>query len=417
MDSRKILEKIEENKQELFETLCDLIRIDSVNYGNCGNEKEIAEYLGKAFRELGYEEEVYSPLSVPGITEHEDYYPGRGLENRFNMSVRIPGSAHGKQLHVAAHLDTEVIGDLSGWTVPPLEGIIKDGNIWGRGACDDKYGIAAALFLIRLFREEGIRLPYDMVFTAYCDEEKGGGNGTLAACLKYPGDDCVNLDCKNLEIWAGGAGGGCMEAGFATKRPVDSCEVLTEAVEIYKEEMEVFRRRRHDELMEKPRFANSVIPDTALRFQSVKIGGSLSLNRAAAGVCFYTTKTEGEIRAELDEIAERLNRRLDPLGMKFEGFRMTTRFFRFAETADVNPTLELLKETIKEISGQERDGIGSCLSDLPLFIHYGSPRAFCFGAGRDFGEYGGAHQPDEFIECDRFLEFTKILAAFLLKYC
>ena len=48
-------------------------------------------------------------------------------------------------------------------------------------------------------------------------------------------------------------------------------------------------------------------------------------------------------------------------------------------------------------------------SDLSIFLKYGSPRAFAFGIGRDFGAYGGAHQADEHIECGRFLEFAQIL--------
>ena len=165
-----------------------------------------------------------------------------------------------------------------------------------------------------------------------------------------------------------------------------------------------------------PRFANSIIPDTAVRFQSVKIGDDLSLNRATAGICFYTSSTEEEINKELDDMSKILSWRLESLDMIFEGFSMTTRFFRFAETALGNPVLKQLSSSIEKVTGKAGEGIGSCLSDLPLFILHGSPRAVCFGAGRDFVKYGGAHQPDEFIECEKFVEFTQILADFLMHY-
>lgn len=408
--------KIEDESSDLFHKLSALIKIDSQNFGKKGNEKEIAEYLAKEMENLGYDPCVYSPLDVESIESHPDYYSGRNLKNRYNMSVVIPGSDHSRRLMIAAHNDTVPVGDLSTWTVDPFGGEVRDGKIWGRGACDDKYGIAAAWFLLELFQKNNVVLPYDIVFTAYCDEEGGGGNGTLAACLKYRVDDVVNLDCKNLEIWAGGAGGGCLKATFATKNPVDNCEKLVEAIQIYREEIEKFRQKRHDELMMHPRFANSIIPDTAVRFQSVKIGDDLSLNRATAGICFYTSSTEEEINKELDDMSKILSWRLESLDMIFEGFSMTTRFFRFAETALGNPVLKQLSSSIEKVTGKAGEGIGSCLSDLPLFILHGSPRAVCFGAGRDFGEYGGAHQPDEYIECDKFLEFTEILADFLLAY-
>ncbi len=42
--------------------------------------------------------------------------------------------------------------------------------------------------------------------------------------------------------------------------------------------------------------------------------------------------------------------------------------------------------------------------------------ALSFGGGREFGEYGGAHQPDEFIECENFTVFAEILGEFLMNY-
>jgi acetylornithine deacetylase/succinyl-diaminopimelate desuccinylase-like protein len=45
---------------------------------------------------------------------------------------------------------------------------------------------------------------------------------------------------------------------------------------------------------------------------------------------------------------------------------------------------------------------------------YGSSEAFAFGMGRDFSLPGGAHQPNEYTECDKLVEFTKTIAAYIL---
>ena len=108
---------------------------------------------------------------------------------------------------LAGHADTMPVGDLSLWTVPPLDGIQKDGKIWGRGACDDKYALASMLFMAKAMKELGIEPECDLYLTAYVDEEFGGGNGALAAALKYSCDFYLNLDCKNLDIWRTAAGG------------------------------------------------------------------------------------------------------------------------------------------------------------------------------------------------------------------
>jgi len=72
-------------------------------------------------------------------------------------------------------------------------------------------------------------------------------------------------------------------------------------------------------------------------------------------------------------------------------------------------------EVARETTGKEPLVCGSCLSDLSVISKYGSSRAFGFGAGRDFSKPGGAHQPDEYIECDKLVEYTKTIAAYILK--
>lgn len=74
------------------------------------------------------------------------------------------------------HVDVVPAGP--GWAVPPFEGRIQDGRLWGRGAVDAKsLGIAHLAALVALKRS-GERLTRDVVFLAVADEESGGGAGT-----------------------------------------------------------------------------------------------------------------------------------------------------------------------------------------------------------------------------------------------
>jgi acetylornithine deacetylase/succinyl-diaminopimelate desuccinylase-like protein len=76
-------------------------------------------------------------------------------------------------------------------------------------------------------------------------------------------------------------------------------------------------------------------------------------------------------------------------------------------------TIRELQAAALRATGREVKPVGACLSDLSVILHYGSPEAISFGIGRDFNAIGGAHQPNEFIECEALLEFTRILAAYL----
>ena len=130
---------------------------------------------------------------------------------------------------------------------------------------------------------------------------------------------------------------------------------------------------------------------------------------------FYTTKTQAEIEAELAEMQKSLEAKLDPLGLRFDRFEMNTRFFHFGMADMNNPVMDALIAAGAEVAGQKIAPCGSCLSDLSLFLKYGSRRAFAFGVGRDFNLEGGAHQANEFIEVEPFIEFTKIIGAALIR--
>ena len=99
-----------------------------------------------------------------------------------------------------AHMDTVGIGDTSHWDMDPLSGAIKDGKLYGRGATDDKYAIATALFIIKLLKEKGFKPKRNLVFAAYSDEEYGGSHGAMAAVMKYPCKRIVSLDGDDGEI-------------------------------------------------------------------------------------------------------------------------------------------------------------------------------------------------------------------------
>ena len=143
-----------------------------------------------------------------------------------------------------SHSDTVPIGDEKLWSFPPLSGELRDGKVWGRGACDDKYGIAVALFLMKLIKELGVELNYDLLFTAYSDEEYGGGNGALAACLKYKCDDYLNMDHKKLELCISAMGGGDVKIEIASDTPTSSCANTVKGLQILNEEIATFREAR-----------------------------------------------------------------------------------------------------------------------------------------------------------------------------
>lgn len=109
-------------------------------------------------------------------------------------------SEHFHSLIVNGHIDVAEVRQEEQWKFSPFQATIKDGRIIGRGAADMKGGLAASLFVLRLFQEHGVELPGDLIFQSVIGEEVGEA-GTLQCCKRgYTADFAVVVDTSNLHI-------------------------------------------------------------------------------------------------------------------------------------------------------------------------------------------------------------------------
>lgn len=106
-----------------------------------------------------------------------------------------------------------------------------------------------------------------------------------------------------------------------------------------------------------------------------------------------------------------IDEKLAPFGIKGDGFFPYTRFFHYGFCEPDCRDIADMLDACREATGKELQVCGSCLSDLSVILKYGRANAFGFGCGRNFDEPGGAHQPNEFIECDKLVEYTKNIGA------
>ena len=416
MEVKNLLKIMDERKQELFELLSTLIKINSENFGSFGREENVAKFIHEYALNLGLESDMFSPLEIEDFKNHPDYLDGRNLENRYNVVARWRGEENIDELMIMGHSDTVPIGDLANWNFEPLCGEIVDGKILGRGAIDDKYALATALFIIKVLKENGFKPKKNLLFCAYSDEERGGSHGALAGVLKYPCNSIVNMDGRYNQIWHCGSGGGEIKYFFHTEKTVDSALLTAKAIPIVLEEIEKFAENRRNEMANNKYYAGTIIPKTSLRYMGVRAGNQgMDLGRGEVYFVFYTDKTKEEIYAELNEIEKILFNRLAPLGIIGDGFKPETRFFHYVHCEPDSSDILRMVEASLEATGEAPIVCGSCLSDLSVISKYGSSRAFALGAGRDFSEVGGAHQPNEYMESDKLLKFAKTIATFVVK--
>ena len=142
------------------------IRIDTTNPP--GNEAAGARFLQAFLKQEGIDATLYE--SAPG---------------RANLYARLKGDGSKKALMLVHHIDV-VPAQAAEWSVPPFEGEIRDGYLWGRGTMDIKGpGIMEVLAFVMLKRL-GVPLARDVVLAAMVivnDTTDAADDGSLDACL------------------------------------------------------------------------------------------------------------------------------------------------------------------------------------------------------------------------------------------
>ena len=197
---------------------------------------------------------------------------------------------------------------------------------------------------------------------------------------------------------------------------MDSARTAALAIPIVMEEFDRIREKRTAELEQNRFYAGTVIPSTALRYMGVKAGDKgADLGVGEVLFTMYTDRTREEIQREFRETEARLREKLAPLGIIGEDIASTNRFFHYVYAEPDCDSIRDMQAAALEATGRELKVCGSCLSDLSVILKYGSPQAYGFGIGRGFQVYGGAHQPDEHIECDRLVEYAKIMLNYILR--
>jgi succinyl-diaminopimelate desuccinylase len=164
-DLDAVMGLIDGRTDDLVELTRELIRFPTVNppgeaYRPC------AEFIGERLARRGFKVEYVRGEGAPGDS---DRYP------RTNVIARWEGSCPGPCVHFNSHIDVVQTG--AGWTVDPFEGVVKDGRVYGRGACDMKGGMAASIIAVEALIDSGVELPGALEISGTVDEESGGYGG------------------------------------------------------------------------------------------------------------------------------------------------------------------------------------------------------------------------------------------------
>jgi succinyl-diaminopimelate desuccinylase len=162
--TERVVAEVDRAADEIVDYTAALVRIPTVNPPGAEYEA-CARFIGRDLERRGFSVEY---IAAEGLPEHTARFP----------RVNVVGSRRGGPgpvVHLNGHFDVVPPGD--GWTMDPFGGVVRDGRIYGRGVCDMKAGIAAALFAAEAIERAGVDLPGTIEISGTVDEESGGFAG------------------------------------------------------------------------------------------------------------------------------------------------------------------------------------------------------------------------------------------------
>lgn len=144
------------DRAELIRFTRDLVRIPSVFCPGTpeGNEARAAQYVADYLEGNGFDARM------------EEVTPGRP-----NVWALWSGDRHGKTLLFEGHTDVVTEGRAEEWKYPPFGAELVGSRIYGRGSCDTKGNLAAAVMAVKAIKDSGVRFAGRLLLCHPVDEE------------------------------------------------------------------------------------------------------------------------------------------------------------------------------------------------------------------------------------------------------
>lgn len=395
--------------------------------GGTDAEVRVQEHAGTALERAGLAVESWA-IDVPALLADPDF-PGQEVDRSRALGVLgvLRGSGGGRTLLIDAHTDVVPPGDLRAWTADPFapRRAVIDGrpSVVGRGACDMKAGVVAALAAVQAVRESGIPLRGDVVFAPVCGEEDGGlGTYALLGELARRGlrpDMCVVPEPTSMDLIP--ANGGALtfrlrihgQATHASRRTegVSAIEKLAPVMAALRA-LEADRNREVDPLMRRWPIAYPISIGTVSAGDWASTVPDLLVAEGRYGVALG--ESVADARAELEQaIADACARdpwlRDHPVEVQWWGGQ-----FAPGRTDDTVGLLPMLGAIHEELTGARPETYGGPYgSDLRLLSGIGGIPTVQYGPG----DAKAAHAPDEYVPIDEMVLCARAIARLIVTAC
>jgi acetylornithine deacetylase len=399
----------------LVAELQSIVRIRSVT----GSEEAVAADLAGRLAAAGMRVETLSP--DPAAIRADPAWPGEETVRTALPIVlgriRSPGA---RRLILSGHLDVVPPGDLATWTADPWSGEIRDGRLYGRGACDMKGGVAAILGAVRALVASGAAERLDgELLVALVPGEEDGGQGTLAAIRAgATGDMAIITEPSNLDIVVAHAG--AITFRLTVPGRAAHASQRREGVSALDNLYVVLRALEADETARNAAETDPLMTVLGLPYPTIVgivSGGewaSTVLDRVVAdgryGVRLGQSPADAaaDLRAAIDAAnASDPFLRDHPATIEIVGGQ-----FGSGRVPSDHPLPVGLARAVEAVTGRAPERLGEPYgADMRLFINDGNTPCVIFGPG----DVKVAHSADEHVPLDEVETCARVLAAWVVQ--
>ena len=395
--------------------LRELVRIPSIT----GSEEAIQDEMVRRFREIGLATERIEtdPVTFAAVPD----WPGAEMP-RTSLPVVVGrlGRPGGRRILLVGHVDVVPPGDPATWTGDPFSGDVRDGRLYGRGACDMKGGVVAILAALRAVAASGVADRFDgEVLAVSVPSEEDGGQGMLAAIRAgIVGDAAVITEPTGLDVVIAHAG--ALTFRLAVPGRAAHASVRREGVSALDNLYTLLRALEADETARNAAETDPLMTVLGLPYPTIvgKIEGgewaSTVLDRVVVegryGVKLGRTwrDAEEDLRACIDAAcAADPFLRDHPVGLELTGGK-----FSSARVPADHPLPVSLAAAAESTLGRRPALLGEPYgADMRLLVNEGRTPTVIFGPG----DVKVAHSANEFVSLDEVADCARVLAAWVVE--
>jgi acetylornithine deacetylase len=409
---RRVLAAVSE--QAVVARARELLSVASLS----GLETPAQELAARQLADAGMDVEMWDidvdALSTkPGFSAEVDRPDARGV-------LGWRGAGDGPSLVLNGHVDVVPAGEPGDWTSPAFEPEVRDGRLYGRGACDMKGGLAAAIHAVEAIRDAGVTLA-GRVGVAPVIGEEDGGSGTLALIDRgVPMDACVIMEPTRLDVVPASAGAlswrirvrGWSAHGCLREEGVSALERF---LPIHRAVLDLERRRNErevDELfawLDTPfaicggRIEGGDWPSSEMDWLHWEGRYGVSPNEDLDTARRELEEAVAEVCAGDPWLSE------NPATVEWWGGQ-----FLPGATDPSHPVVSAVRDAATDVLGRAPSVLGMPYGcDLGLLANIGHVPTVVFGPG----DVRDAHRPDESVPVDELVACAQALALTAVRFC